>query len=375
MSINAEVIRFARLHRGVKTLTIYINGEGPSPAQRARWRVPLRTAVDSARAAVAAAPPAERALFEACVERLMDALPKARRMLGAPGWVGLASEHPDVYIESLTAPVATSVDWLCGARLAPYFTVAGDPDALLAVVDREHARVYTLAASGLTPLEAIETRPHGDSATHMGTAPKPGFHTGTRGRTAHDASQRNDREAFQRHVSAVVGRLVALLDEEVPLVLGGASATVAHVAERLPAEFADRVVIAENILPTMEDPALLGPAREAVAGLRGARHQRHALAWTRLAHADHNGTEHAAVGLEAVVHAASLDELDALLVSPALAAARPIEIEELIQRALVSGATVEIADPGAAVVLDTDAGGIAARLRFSVVAEGAARSS
>jgi stalled ribosome rescue protein Dom34 len=77
---------------------------------------------------------------------------------------------------------------------------------------------------------------------------------------------------------------------------------------------------------------------------------------------------HAACGAADVLHALERGAVDHLIVAPALVDRLPDALDQVVQEALGERAVIEVARPAAARLLEAQAGGIAARLRFPVPA-------
>jgi hypothetical protein len=375
MRVSEDVLNFVKEHRGEQILSVYIDGAAANPAERRHWRVVLKQGLAREREALARAARGERTAFEHCVAAVEARLPAGDEMPGAPGLAFLCSASGDLFSEALPAHVDSSVTWRTGARVLPYLAaLAGSPPALVVIIDRQGATVSRLVDGALSVVETFAPDATKDVGPHMGDSPRTGFHGGTRGETQTDAMQRQMREVRDRLVAQTVRRIMALANEASPeglfVALGGSSEATAHLLSALPPALEARTAVVGD-LRLLTPTAIPTLAREALTPLVAAGEQRHFEELQRRAHS--NG--HAAFGLEAMTAAAELGAIEELILSETLCRERAAEVEPVVQRALLDGASIELASPPAAAVLDAECGGVAAKLRFApagIGAEGAA---
>lgn len=359
MTVTNDLLRFVRTHREELTLSVYVEATPSDPAARRNWRVVLRQQIAAVRERLAAAPQEERDAFERCAERALDRLGAEQFSPGATGWACFCAAGGDELHLAVPPGVGTSVHWGTGARVVPYLRVAEADEALVVQLDREHARLSRLHDGNLETLLTLEAEEIGELGPFMGEGPRPGFHSGTHGRTGTDEAQRLQREASDRLLAGVLRRLTTLADSGLPLVVGGAPESAAHLFRQLPAAYAERSALATGL--RMTPPAESLPAiHEALHALR-LRHQEARLDALREA-AHRNGR--AALGLEVANRAAQSGAIAELIFSEQAWRRHPQEIEALVQRALADGAEVAWADPAVMRDLDGEADGIVAGLRF-----------
>ena len=352
--LSASLFTFAKTHRHVPTLSLYLNREPQDAAGRSAQRVELQHALDVARRRLDGESKATRAMFDSCERRLHIALARRDGAMGLPAFACFVSANGDALFEPLAVPTDPSVAWRNGARIAPYLLAAVAPPALVALVDSEHATIFRLTGETLAVVETRDDHPDADVATHMGSAPRERFHAGTRGETQTDAAARVRREVHARHVTATAQR--------------GSSATVPLVLRSLPLELSRRAAAAESILTTSTVPEIVALAQAALRALAGTR-QNELLA-DLLNGARH--THHAALGFAEVSRAIALHAVNHLLVSSAYVREYPDAIDDAVQAVLEGGGRVEVVGVSGEETLETAAAGIAARLRFAVPAEASA---
>jgi hypothetical protein len=370
MSVAPRVLELVKAHRGVRTLSVYLDGSVTDFAERNHWRVELVHEIARVRAAIHGASHAEREAFDACAERLVARLPRDDTMLGAPGWAGFACENGDVYTESLDTPVPMSVTWAPGLRIIPYVGATNAGSALVVITDREHSTFYSLNGAELRELERHDSHAHLEAGTHMGTSPRQGFHPGTRGEAQHDVTQREMREASDRLLKETVHRLRFRADNHGWVAIGGADEAVARLAAALPESLADRTCIVASLRASTSHADIRRLATEALAAVRSGVQRGLVCEVVELA----KEKGRAVFGAERIARALELGAVELLLVSSAIPRERVDETEELVRTALGEGAQVEVVNGAAAALLKVEAGGVAARLRFSTAATTAPRN-
>jgi peptide subunit release factor 1 (eRF1) len=329
--------------------------------------VVLRQGIAREREALTRATRDERAAFEDCVTAVEARLPAGDEMPGVPGLACLCSAGGDMISEALPARVDSSVTWRDGPRILPYLSaLAGTPPALVVMIDRQGASISRLVNGTLRAAESFESGATREAGPHMGDSPRPGFHGGTRGETQTDATQRQLREVRDRLVSETAHRLAVMANSGSFVVLGGASEATAHLFSSLAPALATRTVIAEDLHLQTPATAIPGLAREALAPVVAAWQERHFEELQRRAHA--NG--HAAFGFEALAAAAELGAIEELILSDTLCREREAALEPMVQQAIVDGASIALAAPSAAAMLDAECGGAVAKLRFALAGVG-----
>jgi hypothetical protein len=365
-SLPPALLAFAKAHCDSRMLSVYVSGGESDPAGGRTWEVVLKRGIANARRAVARQVKPEREAFDTCVARLMARVPAGRAMHRVNGWVCFVSDTGDVHVELLPAHVPSSVTWQQGIRLVPYLASMAPHSAIVAAVDREHARLFRLANGSLTELEAHDISHGVEAGTHMGSAPRQGFHSGTRGETQHDAAERHLRELHDRHVAAMAERIAALAGPDANVVLGGASETASRIAVALPPAFAGRTVLAAELHTVTPHADVERLAAEALRTLESDRQR----GLVRKLLADEPVAGHAVTGLPGVIRAIEQGAVDHLLVSRRIAVRQSAAIERAVQEAFCKGASVELTASTVEPIVNAEAKGIIARLRFPVVSPG-----
>lgn len=357
-----ELLRFTRAHQGELTLSVYIAAAPADPGARQTWLVKLRKQLSQISDALDDQPVEEREAFAGCVARLFERLPTRGTMPRDHSWAFFAAAGGDDLMLELPPGVETSVHWGLGARVVPFLRVAEPEEALVVQVDRISARLTRFVNGELEDSYLLEAESIDEVGPHMSAPPRVGFHGGTRGRAGADEAQRQRREATDRLLANVVRRIGTMAEFRMPILIGGAPDSAVRVLESLPVALADRSILATDL--RMGAPReYLGEIRAALRTLHGRQQQERIAALRDLALS--GGT--AVVGYETAERAAQMGAIAELIFTDDAWHRHPAEIEALVRRALVDGADVEFAEPGAVRAMDGAADGVIAGLRFSVL--------
>ena len=86
MTMSAQLRQFIKANRHLPTLSLYVEGGLSDPASQRAWRVSMKHALSTARAAIRTAAEDEREAFAACVARVEAQLPSESALHSAGGW-------------------------------------------------------------------------------------------------------------------------------------------------------------------------------------------------------------------------------------------------------------------------------------------------
>lgn len=362
MLTNQELVAVARAHMGERVLSVYVDGRVTDPVARDRWRRRVDDDLRALRAQLAAsgAPRDEREAFDRAVALLGEQLP-ASSAVGAPGWAGFATGDRVVHVAALPVSPPPRVTWSVGPHVAPYVRALHElQPVVVAVADSVRTRLYRQRAGALERLDVVEAERHDRPPSHMGSMPRAGFHTGTRGATGVDAAERRRLAALRQMATTVATRLASLAGPDGWIVVGGTPESARAVHHALPAGVAPRALL----LPALHDGATEAElARAADDGAAALRNARDLEAVTQvLARAGAAGR--GAVGAEATRHALDGGAVQALYFTPAFLERNADDAEAVVRAAMAQQASVVEVAGDAAARLDRDGAGIAARLRF-----------
>lgn len=385
MSVPTDVFGFIKAHHltsaradegGVavapaQVLSVYVPSTTNDHTHAYGWRMQLRHAFASARNGIDERAVSEREAFEACVRRIEARLADAGLvpdesvppsfMLRAPGWMALAATDGELIETRLAVAPDWSATWGEHAVIMPYLVAMRADDAVIVLIDHAHATIARLLRGVVHPFETLAIDDAIEVGTHMGDAPRAGFHTGTRGETATDSAQRQRRNDYEQLIATVQRKLAVIAGATARIVIGGAPEVAAHFLATLPGSLATRAVVSEQLQlhsPFAEIPEAV---QAALMDLLTRRQLELLATLERRAHL----TRNAAFGLENAEAAASAGAIERLIIAESVWRAYPEDIEALAQQALRGGADVEVASPACADALEAH-GGVAAELRFVV---------
>lgn len=357
-----ELLRFTRAHQGELTLSVYIAAAPADPSERQSWFVRLRQQLNHISDGLDAQAHEEREAFARCVAKLFDRLPAQGTMPRDHSWAFFAAAGGDDLMLELAPGVETSVHWGLGARVVPFLRVAEPEEALVVQVDRISSQLSRFANGEFDDSVTLEAEPIDEVGPFMSAPARTGFHGGTRGRTGADEAQRQRRESTDRLLSDTVRRIGTMAEFRMPVLIGGAPESAVRVLESLPVALADRSILATDLR--------MGTPHEYRDEIRSALHQLHSrqqeeriAALRDLALAGGS----AVIGYEDSERAAQMGAIAELIFTDEAWHQHPAEIEALVRRALVDGAEVEFAEPGAVRAMDGTADGVIAGLRFPVL--------
>lgn len=348
-------------HWESRVLSVYANPRGSDPAARHEWRQRLDHQLAAARRAIEDAPHAEREAFARAAERLAAELPALDALPGTGGWVAFVTATGVQHAEVLHGDVPPMVLWRQGPAIAPYLCMDGCRHPVLVVVASSvSTRLYRCEAGKLTALPSVQVPGRDREPSRMGSVPQPGFHPGTLGETAADASQRRRQSKQRRLAAATAERLAVLAGHGDWIVLGGSPEAVSAVRHALSGTLADHAIGVPSLTGLASDAELFRAAVEGAAILQGM----HDLVTVDELLEHYGADERAAVGPELTHRALGAGAVHQLLVTRPFVERHPDAAEEAVRAAVQQGGSVHALVGAAADRLDHEGQGIGARLRF-----------
>lgn len=346
----------ARLE-SVRVLSVYVDNSVADPATRHAWEVQLRQSLQDLRRWLADSPHAEREAFARGVDLLEAELVQ---LAPAPGWAAFITEEGVQWAGALPVQVRTMAAWSTGICLVPYLRALKELRRVVAVVvDQAQARLWTYQAGRLESLPPERAVVTFEQSTHMGRAPRRGFHPGVHGDVAADAEQRARAEGTRRMLQAVALRVVGLAGDDGVVIVGGIPHVSAQAAGEIAALIPDRVLGLDHLDVHATPAIVLEAAREGGATIRNAQDLRQVM--DAIDEAAAGGAS--SCGIESTRDALTAQQVKLLLLSPQFTVDHLVEAEDAARSALAQGAGVEVVSDGVAPSLDAH-GGIAARLRY-----------
>ncbi|HET9004670.1 MAG TPA: hypothetical protein VFN39_11770 [Gemmatimonadaceae bacterium] len=359
MLTHEELGRLTRTLRDRKILSIYLDVGARDPAHKHAWRTQLDDSIRRIRDGTASPPDKERAAFDKAVALLDGQLSSAA---GARSWVGFACGKEVHHSESLPVRTPAVVAWDIGPRIAPYLAAIRQcRPVILAEVNAEGARLYRYDAGILEKLEHLRAHVTIEPQHHMGSMPRRGFHTGTRGSTGTDAAQRELREGTRRMLRELSQRLTILAGADGWIIIGGTPLPAKAARAALPKSLTSRSMIVPEMHIWASDAQIRECAESGAAALQDAQDLAAVSSAVREAGA---GRGRGVLGPEGTIRALESGAVEKLYLSEKFIEMSPETSDSAVRSALEHGALPEVVHGAAASRLDHFAEGMAARLRY-----------
>ncbi len=360
MLTQSELVALAHSLRNERVLSVYLDQSMENPAVRRAWRIQLEHSLKELRASLAGSPRDEREQFERCVTLFDERLPDIANSDGTGGWVAFITSGGVRHTERLPVPTPTLAVWSTGISVAPYVRALKQSRPVIVILaDARKASIYRYVGGRLEHVETVRAHAAVEPTTHMGGAPRNGFHPGVRGTTGRDYAQRALTEGTDRMLLEVTDRVLRLAAPDGWIVLGGIPRVSAHLAGLLANSAPGRVVRPDSLDIHASQGRIEAAVRESASALRNASDLR------RLEEATALGGESSLIALgpaetQKVLAQSCVREL--YFTHRFLSDHAP-ELEVAVRAALEQDALVEEVSGEAARRLD-EHGGVAARLRF-----------
>lgn len=360
---KTELMLLERALADERVLSVYVDGTEANPAEQAKWRLDLTHAMQRLRAGLGGASHAERAEFDRCAESLARELATLPGSVGAPGWIAFITADGLQHAERLPVREQTVAMWTKGPAVAPYIKALKElRPVVLVVADARKGRIHLYRAGNLTAAKTAHARAHSGEHPHMGGPPRPGFHEGTRGTTAHDAAQQAMLTGVQRMVVELAEEALALAGPDGFIVIGGIPRVAARLSAELEAAARGRVVVLESLDIHASAADLAAAAREGASLLRDAED----LARIREIEEVSHGAMLGSIGPAATREALDAHRVRELYLTHRYIEEHVVDAEAAVRLALDQGAMVEEVSRAAAEHLDL-LGGMSARLRYPLL--------
>lgn len=361
MSTYPDLMRLERTLRGRTVLSVYVNGEVTDPAQRARWQLDLRHSLDDIESWLRDSPHAEREAFAECRGMALEALEEFPGAIGAPGWAGFVTVDGVHQMSRVPAPVPTMAAWSTGPFLSPYLRALKEArPVIVAVADARKARLFRYAGRHADLVETLRAHVTVEPPSHMGRPSRRGFHTGTRGRTGADETQRELLAGTEEMLAALARRIAVLANVEGWIVVGGIPTVARAALERLAPELQARAMQAPSLDVHATVAEVAACAREAASSLRNAYDLR--CVERAIQESEGEGSRGVA-GVVETMRALEESRVQELYLTLPYILNHAADAEAAIRLAFERGALVEHVSGEAAERLD-QVGGIGGRLRY-----------
>jgi hypothetical protein len=359
---HEKLMELYRELRQQKVLSVYLDADQHDPAERNKWRIRLEHEVSRRRKQLNG-DDGERRSFDRAWQRLRERLESFGASVPDRGWVGFATPDQVWYAEKVPVPMPDGVYWEDGIRVAPY--VRGLKQSRLviaAIVDSRRARIFRYQGGDVAEVEDCRADTFMGDMTDVGMSKRAMSHTGVRGETSTDAGKRALEMSFERMLKYVVDVTGGLAGSHGFLVLGGVSESVSRAMSEFPKHLHPRILEVPGLYIDVGTAELKELIERAASELtkRGQKE----LLDTVVESAGAGGR--ACLGLEETERALEEMRVDTLLLSRSFIRREPNRADVCVGAALAQGASVEeLSDDGAA-RLDSEGGGIGARLRYKI---------
>lgn len=370
MLTHAELTKLEHALRDRTVLSVYVNGENSNEGAKGQWRTELRNSLDAITELLSKASHSEREDFAATRELALREVEDFTPGDASRGWMGFFTPRQVHHASVVSVPVPTVTSWAKGANLAPCIRVLKEARPVLVVVaDRARVRIHRYVDRTIALADSFDREVHVDTPYHMGRPAPQGFHSGTRGRPGADAAQRELRKGTDALLAEAAARIDELAGSDAWVLVGGIPVVASALAGRLNQRLSHRTsVISLDVHAT--DASLAGSAREHASRLR-AREDLERVDEVVAAKARGGA---GAVGVKDIERALLNGQVRELYLTSAFVQEHSDEAVDAIRRAFDEGARVEHVSGDAAQRLDA-AGGIAARLRFTIANDGTSASA
>jgi hypothetical protein len=252
-----------------RVLTVYLEGSVADPAMQRSWRVQLDHCLSDLRRWLEDSSHAEREEFERCVQRLAVEIADVGTGVGAPGWAAFITADRVHDVQRLPAPTPTLAVWSTGPCIAPYVRALKEHrPVVVALVDARQASIYKYRLGTLEHVDVIRAHHGIDAPQHMGTPPRQGFHSGTRGRAGHDAAQRSLLRGRERMIAEAAERILQVAGKEGWILVGGIKRVAAMVVQLLEPASPGRVAHVESLDVHATAAEITQVARSGASALR-----------------------------------------------------------------------------------------------------------
>ena len=347
--------------RDEKVLSIYLDGGGTDPAQRKVWRKRLEHEVSRIRDSLEDGPGQERDAFAEALSRLMEPIDAFDAFVPGRGWVGYATPDQVWYTETVPVPMPTLARWEHGIRVASYIRgLKQDRVVVTLLLDSRRARIFEYRDGELLESEDFRADTFVGDLTDVNISKRAATHSGTRGETGTDAAQRALRVSSERMRKELMDVIADLVGEKGFLVIGGTPEMVAAAAGEVPKGLRKRVVERPSMHVEMSSAEVKDAVEEAATELSCDRQEELVRQVVDQARANGKGC----LGRESTERALRERRVDTLLLARSFIQEEMDFSDHCVGAAFEQQADVEEVSGDAEELLQSEAGGIGARLRY-----------
>ena len=347
-------------HRHSRVLSIYLDADEHDPARRRAWRRSLDKLLYSARETADST--GELDAFDRAEALLKKDLRQYDAFLPGRGWAGFATADQLLYAETLPVPMPDLGCWEDGLRAAPYVRALKQALPVITVlVDSRHAQLYEYRQGDFAEIDSVDADRFFGDLSDVNMSKRATTHSGVRGMTDTDAAHRIEEVGVERLLKSLVESVPAQAGADGTVIVGGPAAMATKLVQRLRKQMDGRVV-EDSSLAFHMSPAELRAATEASASK--ATLARQASLVGQVADLSASGGR-GSLGREKTESALAARQVEMLLLSRQFSLDNPLFADHCVGAALEQDADVEEIGGDAATRLDSDGGGIGARLRYT----------
>jgi hypothetical protein len=352
----------SRAHENELVLSVYIARDGSDPGARGAWRLRFDGALGAIRAGLEKES-SELASFDRASALIGEALDGFGRVLPHEGWLGFATAEGLFHAEGLPFAPPDLVRWRQGIYTAPYVrALKSTKPVVMALLDGWRARLFEYLQGQMTPAQELAADRFSVDASDVHGSKRGTSTTGMRGETRTEYAQRILDEESKRLRKQVVESIVHMIgDNGGGVALCGTPKATAAVRKDLEEKLPGRVVEIPKPSFDSTESELAAGAADAASELTKARQ-------ARLLDSCSQAPDRGSFGWRRTYHALAAGAVDTLLVARPLIESAPDDAERLVRLALAQGADVEELGDDIGTRLWQEGEGVAARLRFKLVA-------
>jgi len=356
-----QLAEFYRDLQDEKVLTVYVDGMGKDPANRKVWRRRLAHELEREEHRLRKEDPEEVEGFKAAEGRILKALEDVDGFLPKKGWVGFVTQEGIRHSEDLPVQVPTLAKWSNGPRVALYIRGLKQLRPMaIALVDSRRSRIFLYREGAVEEVEDFRADTFLGDLKDQASSQRAGHHSGSRGETATDAAQKYLGEGTHRMLKMVRDVCADLINADGFLLIGGDQEALAILRPMIPKGFDRRILENPSLFVEMSLPEVKAAAAEGASALAKYRQTALLEQITEQAHSGGNG----ALGAEETVRALQEGRVDILALSRGFVEANADLADLCVSDAFHQGADVRVFSGDPAEALDSEGGGIGARLRY-----------
>lgn len=349
-----------------KVLSVYLDVDQHDPAERKKWRTRLEHEVSRRRKELDG-DAGERRRFDEAWTRLRERLDDFDGFVPEKGWVGFATPEQVWYAENVPVPMPDGVFWNEGMRVAPYVrSLKHERPVVALLVDSRRARIFRYIAGDVTEVQDVRADTFMGDLTDVNVSKRAASNSGVRGETGTEKARQALDVSFDRMLNEALQVVMELLGSQGFLVVGGTTEAGSAALHKVPKQARPRALEMPSLHLEMSAPEV----REALDGAASALHRKYQGELLEQVIEAGGAGGRACLGAEATERALEEMRVDTLLLSRGFIRDQLDAADRCVGAALAQGAAVEELGAEEAERLDREGGGIGARLRYVIQANG-----